>query len=100
MAAPSRGIDAEMMGIFHSLGLGGHWFDAMIYARSYSWHGSADEELRTCARGRPEWKCQVAGCAAYQHTRESCQTRSSLRLPPSSIGWEVIENRQHGIISN
>jgi 2-polyprenyl-6-methoxyphenol hydroxylase-like FAD-dependent oxidoreductase len=53
------GIDAEMMRIFHSLGLGGLWFDDIVYSRSYSWHGISGEELQDLRAGGRNWKYQA-----------------------------------------
>ena len=54
------GIDAEMMRIFHSLGMGGHWFDdAILRGAAISGTESAVRSFRTCDAGRPNWKCQA-----------------------------------------
>jgi 2-polyprenyl-6-methoxyphenol hydroxylase-like FAD-dependent oxidoreductase len=93
------GIDAEMMRIFHSLGMGGHWFDDMIYARSYSWHGISGEELQDLRRGQPE--LEVSGWPGfvmqYQPYLEDELARIVESLPTAELnrGWEVIELRQH-----
>ena len=93
------GIDAEMMRIFHSLGMGGHWFDDVIYARSYSWHGISGEELQDLRRGRPE--LEVSGWPGfvmqYQPYLEDELTKVIELLPTAELnrGWEVLEIRQH-----
>jgi 2-polyprenyl-6-methoxyphenol hydroxylase-like FAD-dependent oxidoreductase len=93
------GIDAEMMRIFHSLGMGGHWFDDIIYARSYSWHGISGEELQDLRRGRPE--LEVPGwpgfVTQYQPYLEDELAKIVASLPNAELnrGWEVIEIRQH-----
>jgi 2-polyprenyl-6-methoxyphenol hydroxylase-like FAD-dependent oxidoreductase len=93
------GIDAEMMRIFHSLGMGGHWFDDAIYARSYSWHGISGEELQDLRRGRPE--LEVSGWPGfvmqYQPYLEDELTKVIELLPTAELnrGWEVLETRQH-----
>src|SRR5271166_1024569 len=89
------GIDAEMMRIFHSLGMGGHWFDDIIYARSYSWHGINGEELQDLRRGRPE--LEVSGWPGfvmqYQPYLEDELTKIIELLPTAELnrGWEVLE---------
>jgi 2-polyprenyl-6-methoxyphenol hydroxylase-like FAD-dependent oxidoreductase len=93
------GIDAEMMRIFHSLGMGGHWFDDMIYPRSYSWHGINGEELQDLRRGRPE--LEVSGWPGfvlqYQPYLEDELVKIVESSPTAELyrGWEVIEIRQH-----
>ena len=93
------GIDAEMMRIFHSLRMGGHWFDDVIYARSYSWHGISGEELQDLRRGRPE--LEVSGwpgfVTQYQPYLEDELAKIVASLPNAELnrGWEVIEVRQH-----
>jgi 2-polyprenyl-6-methoxyphenol hydroxylase-like FAD-dependent oxidoreductase len=93
------GIDAEMMRIFHSLGMGGHWFDDMIYPRSYSWHGINGEELQDLRRGRPE--LEVSGWPGfvlqYQPYLEDELAKVVESSPTAELnrGWEVVEIRQH-----
>jgi 2-polyprenyl-6-methoxyphenol hydroxylase-like FAD-dependent oxidoreductase len=93
------GIDAEMMRIFHSLGLGGLWFDDIVYARSYSWHGISGEELQDLRRGRPE--LEVSGWPGfvmqYQPYLEDELVRVIEASPTAELnrGWEAIELDQH-----
>jgi len=93
------GIDAEMMRIFHSLGMGGHWFDDLIYAHTYSWYGIGGEELQDLRRGRPV--LEVSGWPGfvlqYQPYLEDELAKIVESLPTTEFhrGWEVIEIRQH-----
>ena len=93
------GIDAEMMRIFHSLGMGGHWFDDITYARSYSWYGINGEELQDLRCGHPE--LEVSGWPGfvlqYQPYLEDELTKIVELGPTAELnrGWEVTEIQQH-----
>jgi 2-polyprenyl-6-methoxyphenol hydroxylase-like FAD-dependent oxidoreductase len=93
------GLDAEMMRTFHSLGMGGHWFDDILYARSYCWHGISGEELQDLRRGRPA--LEVSGWPGFvmqyqPHLEdELAKVVESSSTAELNRGWEVIEVRQH-----